>query len=277
MIEILKIAIVIFSLAGAVLASFGIPAISEKMLKTKGSKDFVKFLFGKGRNINIIMLFLNIGISALIGLIIIFHLMSEKFILIGLFMIPLTMALLLTWFSYAYMNYDVDIFVNLNDNDKNSQGLKKWLEENSGAGMCTAYIVLYVFIVVFVFANKYIYNAIPNIQKVKIETETPEEALLDPKINSFKLTLLYYYLGLILASFIIMTTVFFGDQSSDAYQYYFCNTYVKSGKGYGSNGGSSSGGGGGSYGSGGGSSSGGGGGSYSSSGGSSSGGGGGSY
>lgn len=274
MIEILKFGIVVFSFSGALLACFGIPAISEKMLKTKGDKRFIKSLFGKGRNINIIMLFLNIAISAFIGLIIVSHLTSEKFILIGLFMIPLTMALILTWFSYAYMNYDVDMFVNLNDKDKNSRGLKKWLEENSGAGMCTAYIVLYVFIVVFVFADKYIYRAIPNVQKVKIETETPEEALLDPKINSFKLTLLYYYLGMILASFIIMTTAFFGDQSSDAYQYYFCNTYVKSGKGYGSSGGSSSGSSGGSYSSGGGgSSSGGGGGSYSS-GGSSGGGGG---
>ena len=243
----LKIGIVIFSFIGALLACFGIPAISEKMLETKGSKDFVNFLFGKGRNINFILLFLNIAISVLIGLLILFHLLSEEFILIGLLMIPLTMSLILSWFSYAYMNYDVDIFVNLNDKDKNSQGLKKWLEENSGASMCTAYIVLYVFIVVFVFADKYIYNAIPDVQKIKIKPETPEEALLDPKINSFKLTLLYYYLGMVLASFIIMTSAFFGDQSSDAYQYYFCNTYVKSGQGYGSSSGSSSGSDGGSY------------------------------
>lgn len=263
MILILKFVIVVFSLAGTLLACFGIPSVANKMLKTKGSKDFVNSLFGKGRNINVVMLFLNIAISTLIGLIIVSHLLSEKFILIGLFMIPLTMALILTWFSYAYMNYDVDMFVNLNDKDKNSQGLKKWLEENSGAGMCTAYIVLYVFIVVFVFADKYIYNAIPNVQKVKVETETPEENLLDPKINSFKLTLLYYYLGMILASFIIMTSAFFGDQSSEAYQYYFCNTYVKSGKNYGNiNGSGDEGSGSGGFTSGGGSGGGGGGGGY---------------
>ena len=231
MILILKFGIVLFALAGTLLACFGIPAISDKMLKTKSSKDFVNFLFGKGRNINFILLFLNAAISTFIGLIIVFHILSEEFILVGLLMIPLTMSLILTWFSYAYMHYDVDIFVNLNDKDKNSQGLKKWLEENSGASMCTAYIVLYVFIVLFTFADKYIYYAIPDVQKVKVDKITPEEALLEPKINSFKLTLLYYYLGLVLASFIIMTTAFFGDQSSDAYQYYFCNTYVKGNQG----------------------------------------------
>ena len=156
----------------------------------------------------------------------IFHILEESFVLVGLFLIPLLMISILTWFSYSYMDNNVGMFYN---DETGSEGFTKWLEENSGETMCITFIVLYVFVCIFVLANKYIYEKYQkdHPDKIKVDVLSTQEIKTDLKLYSFKLMILYYYLGLLISSIIIIIAAFFSDQTSKSYQNIFCNPYYK--------------------------------------------------
>ena len=278
----LKIEILVFSLLGIVLSLIGIKEIASKVEKSKSGESFIKLIYGKGRNVQYILLYANIAITGGLILMILDDLFGilggdrKKGYMILLTLIPIIFASLLTYASVEYIKEDVDMFFGYQKTEHKKENF--WVK-NSGNTMCSIFISFYILIIFFTFADDLIYRFLPEPPPRALTPEEQkfylEQEKLLPKVNQLKLVLLYYYLGLVFASFIIMTTVFFSDQSTDTYQYIFCNTTYKKGQGYSGGSSSSSGGGGSSSSSdGGGSSSGGGGGGGGSSGGGGGGGGG---
>ena len=222
-----KAMIIIMCLCGIVISCFGIPSIRDKMYGEEGfGRDIADSLFGEGHNVNYLIFLINISILIHLSVLMIFAILGNEWILVGLHLIPVTMVIVLLWLSYSYMENDIGIYYNEETNPEDG-GLKKWLVKNSGKTMCTIFIVLYVFISVFAIANKYEYLSIPDIEKVDVLTKEEAENLNE--LNIFKLEILYYYMGMIATTLIIIITSFFSDQTSDSYQKIFCNTYHKSG------------------------------------------------